>query len=142
MRRWDRFLDSYMEQYAARGVCAERVKMTRAALDRWGSWMKQRRPRVMLERVDADLLVRYIESRTTFRAKSTVYSTLSTMRGMGDFLVREGIWPINPLRWMKGPKISPYSRLPRRIDHEHILRARADMGTACASVEGLATHAG
>lgn len=79
MRRWDRFLDSYMEQYAARGICAERVKMTRAALDR---------PRVMLERVDADLLVRYIESRTTFRTKSTVYSTLSTMRGMGDFLVR------------------------------------------------------
>lgn len=120
MRRWDRFLDSYMERYAARGVCPERIKSTRSALERWGSWMKQRRPRVMLERVDADLLVRYIESRTSFRAKSTVYNTLSTMRGIGDFLVREGIWQINPLRWMKGPKISPYSRLPRRIDREHM----------------------
>jgi hypothetical protein len=58
-RRWDRFLDSYMEQYATRGVCAERVKMTRAPLERWGGWMNQRGPRVMLERVDADLLVRY-----------------------------------------------------------------------------------
>lgn len=120
MRRWDRFLDSYMEQYAARGVCRERIKSTRSTLERWGSWMKQRRPRVMLERVDADLLVRYIESRTSFRAKSTVYNTLSTMRGLGDFLVREGIWQINPLRWMKGPKVSPYSRLPRRIDREHM----------------------
>jgi len=34
MRRWDRFLDSYMEQYAARGVCAGRVKSTRSALER------------------------------------------------------------------------------------------------------------
>ncbi len=119
MRRWDRFLDSYREQYAARGICAERVKTTRATLERWGGWMKQRRPRVILERVDADLLVRYIESRTSFRAKSTVYGTLSTMRGMGDYLVREGIWQINPLRWMKGPRVTPYSRLPRRIDREH-----------------------
>jgi polar amino acid transport system substrate-binding protein len=39
-------------------VCADRIKMTRAALERWGGWMKQRRPRVILERVDADLLVR------------------------------------------------------------------------------------
>jgi site-specific recombinase XerD len=120
MRRWDRLLDVYMEQYCARGTCAERVKSTRATLERWGGWMKQRRPRVMLERVEADLLVRYIESRTSFRAKSTVYGTLSTMRGMGDFLVREGIWQVNPLRWMKGPKVTPYHRLPRRIDREHM----------------------
>jgi site-specific recombinase XerD len=82
--------------------------------------MKQRRPRIALERIDADLLVRYIQSRTSFRAKSTVYGTLSTMRGMGDFLVREGIWQVNPLRWMKGPKVTPYHRLPRRIDREHM----------------------
>src|SRR5260370_42118730 len=113
MRRWDRFLDSYMEQYAARGVCAERIKSTRAALERWGSWMKQRRPRVMRERVDAGLLVRYVESRTSLRSKSTVYGTISTIGGMGDFLVSEGMWQINPLRRMMGPKISPDRRLPR-----------------------------
>jgi site-specific recombinase XerD len=82
--------------------------------------MKQRRPRPILERVDAELLVRYMESRASFRAKATVYATLSTMRGMGDFLVRQGVWQANPLRWMKGPKITPYSRLPRRIDREHM----------------------
>jgi site-specific recombinase XerC len=42
------------------------------------------------------------------------------MRGMGDYLVREGIWQSNPLRWMKGPKVTPYSRLPRRIEREHM----------------------
>jgi site-specific recombinase XerD len=120
MRRWDRFLDLYMEQYVARGICEATIKHTRSRLERWGNWMKQRRPRVMIERIDADLLVRYLESRTNFRVKSTVYGTLSTMRGMGDFLVREGVWQVNPLRWMKGPKVTPYSRLPRRIDREHM----------------------
>ena len=42
------------------------------------------------------------------------------MRGFGDFLVRQGLWKINPLRWMKGPKVTPYSRLPKRIDHAHM----------------------
>jgi len=73
--------------------------------------------------------VRFIETRSSFRAKSTVYGTLSVMRGMGEYLVREGVWTSNPLRWMKGPKVTPYSRLPRRLDRadmEALWRAAAD----------------
>ncbi len=73
-----------------------------------------------MEKIDADLITRYIASCSSFRAKSTVYGTLSTMRGFGDYLVRQGLWSINPLRWMKGPKVTPYSRLPKRIDQEHM----------------------
>ncbi len=42
------------------------------------------------------------------------------MRGFGDFLVRQGLWTISPLRWMKGPKVTAYSRLPKRIDQGHM----------------------
>ena len=56
-----------------------------------------------IERIDADLITRYIASCSSFRAKATVYGTLSTMRGFGDYLVRQGLWTRNPLRWMKGP---------------------------------------
>jgi integrase/recombinase XerD len=77
--------------------------------------MKRRRPRPKLEQVDAEMLTAYIESRGSFRAKSTVAGVLSAMRGMGEYLVREGVWLSNPLRWMKGPKRSPYHRLPKRI---------------------------
>jgi site-specific recombinase XerD len=66
------------------------------------------------------MITRYISNCSSFRAKATVYATLSTMRGFGDYLVRQGLWRINPLRWMKGPKVSPYSRLPKRIDHAHM----------------------
>ncbi len=120
MRRWDRLVERYMEEYQARGICAATVAHTQSRLERWGRWLKGRRPRVAIEEIDAQLITRYIASRTSFRAKATVYGTLSTMRGFGDFLVREGLWSVNPLRWMKGPKVTPYSRLPRRIDREHM----------------------
>jgi hypothetical protein len=32
MKRWDRLLDAYIEQYRARGVCAESVRMNSARL--------------------------------------------------------------------------------------------------------------
>jgi len=120
MRRWDRLVDSYIEEYRARGVSAASVAMNTARLDRWGRWLKARRPRVAIERIDSESITRYIESCSTFKAKATVYGTLSSMRMFGDYLVRQGLWTINPLRWMKGPKISPYSRLPRRIDRQHM----------------------
>jgi integrase/recombinase XerD len=58
------------------------------------------------------------------------------MRGFGDYLVRQGLWKINPLRWMKGPKVTPYSRLPKRIDHAHMeamWRAAANRGGGYSS---------
>ena len=120
MRRWERLLDGYLEEYAGRGRSPGMEARVARVLERWGRWMKRRRPRPQLERIDADLLVTYIRSCTTFRSKSTVYGTLSVMRGMGDYLVREGVWPANPLRWMRGPKVTPYSRLPKRIDTEQM----------------------
>jgi integrase/recombinase XerC len=120
MRRWDRLVEGYIEEYRARGINPATVAHTAAALDRWGRWLKQRRPRVSIERIDADLITRYIASCATFRAKATVYGNLSTMRGFGDYLVRQGLWTVSPLRWMKGPKVSPYSRLPKRIEHAHM----------------------
>ena len=120
MKRWDRLVDAYIEEYRARGIGEATINHTGARLDRWGLWLKQRRPRVPIERIDAELIRRYIASCSSFRAKATVYGTLSTMRGFGDFFVRQGLWTINPLRWMKGPKITPYSRLPKRIDQAHL----------------------
>lgn len=120
MRRWDRLLDAYVEEYRARGVSRESVTYTQARLDRWGRWLKRRRPRIAIEEIDVELITGYVVNCSSFRAKATVSATLSTMRRFGDYLVHQGLWKINPLRWMKGPKITPYSRLPKRIDHAHL----------------------
>ena len=132
MRRWDRLQDAYMEEYRARGLSPETVSYTESRLDRWGGWLKKRRPRIVIEGIDADAITAYITKCTSFRSKATVYATLSTMRGFGDYLVRQGLWKINPLRWMKGPKVTPYSRLPKRIDPVHMetmWRAAASRGS-------------
>ena len=116
MRRWDGLVDAYLEEYVARGVSAGMIDNVRRELERWGSWMKRRRPRPKLEELEPELIIRYIEQRTPFRSKATVYSVMSRMRGMGDFLVRQGVWRSNPLRWLQGPKVTPYHRMPKRID--------------------------
>jgi integrase/recombinase XerD len=131
MRRWDRLQEAYMEEYRARGVSEQTVAYTEARLDRWGRWLKKRRPRVAIENIDAEMITPYLANCTSFRSKATVYGTLSTMRGFGDYLVRQGLWKVNPLRWMRGPKVTPYSRLPKRIDHAHmeaLWRAAANRG--------------
>lgn len=129
MRGWDQLLDGYLAEYAARGLCDGSVGRATSVLGHWGEWLKRRRPRPRIDQIDAPLITGFIESRTSFKSKSTVYCTLSVMRGMGEFLVREGIWESNPLRWMKGPKVTPYSRLPKRLDRadvEALWKAAAD----------------
>ena len=115
MRRWDSVVDRFMQEYSSRGITQATVDKVRCELDKWGSWMKRRRPRPKLETIDSDLLLRYIQDRSAFRSKSTVSSIVSVMRCMGEFLVREGYWSQNPFRWIRGPKLHDRSHLPRRI---------------------------
>lgn len=104
MQRRDRLIEQYVAECATRGLAEGTLLQRRRELERWGSWLKRRRPRVRLEEVDAPLVIAYVRARMAFRSKPTVSSTMSVMRGMGEFLVREGIWVRNPLRWLEGPK--------------------------------------
>jgi len=118
MRRWDRLAEGYLSECEARGLAPQTLERMAGEVDRWGSWLKRRRPRPSLDEIDADLITRYLTGRASFRAKSTLASILGVMRGMGDYLVREGVWVSSPLRWMKGPKIDPRRLSPRRIGRE------------------------
>lgn len=116
MRRWDTLAEGYIQEYEARGVNPATVENAHRELMRMGSWMKRRRPKPRLESIGAELLTRYIQDRTPFKSKSTVYSLISRLRCFGDYLVRQGVWLENPLKWMHGPKVTPYHRMPQRID--------------------------
>lgn len=122
MRRWDGLLDGYLEELRARELAAATVVQFQRELDRWGSWLKHRRPRPSLEKVDSDLVIDYLRRRTRFRAKATVSGTMSILRGMGDYLVRQEIWQSNPLRWMRGPKLDWRTHMPRRIGSESMVK--------------------
>jgi site-specific recombinase XerD len=115
MRRWDGLVDKYIAEYSARGIAGDTVMNNRRELERWGTWMKHRRPRPQLEKIEPTLLIDYIEQRSAFRSKATVSGVVSKMRCMGEFLVREGYWVKNPFRWIKGPKLNPRAHSPGRI---------------------------
>jgi len=133
MRGWDQLLDGYLAECSSRGLAEATVQKVARELERWGRWMKRCRPRPTLDQIDASLIVRFIRSRSSFRSNSTVYGTLSTMRGMGEYLVRQGVWQSNPTRWMRGPKISPYSRLPKRLGGDELER----LWSAAADCQGV-----
>ena len=55
MRRWDRLVDGYIEEYRGRGICEATVAHTESRLRQWGNWLKGRRPRPVLEDIDPQL---------------------------------------------------------------------------------------
>lgn len=115
MRRWDTLAESYIQECGARGLTEAYVFHLQTELERWGNWLKRRRPKPRLEEIPPDFHVCFIQERTAFRAKATVSGVISKMRCFGDYLVAQGVWADNPLRWMQGPKLTPYHRMPKRI---------------------------
>ena len=119
MKRWDGLLEKYVSQQHTRGLSESTIAGRRRELVCFGNWLKARRPKHALDDISADLIVAYVRSRGAFHSRSTVASVTSILRSVGEFLVLEGIWRTNPLRWMRGPKMDPRRQLPRRIGREH-----------------------
>lgn len=119
MRRWDGLLEKYLALQHTRGLAETTIVHRERELVWFGAWLKRRKPRPKLEEVSAELIVRYVQSRSAFHSRSTVSGVVSSLRSMGEFLVQEAHWRTNPLRWMRGPKMDPRRGLPRRIGREH-----------------------
>jgi integrase/recombinase XerD len=120
MRRWDGLLDRYVARLQTRGLSVATIDSRSRELTRFGAWLKARRPRLQLEQVDADTIVRYVRMRSSFHARATVSSVVSELRCMGEFLVEAGIWPKNPLRWLRGPKLDVRRQIPKRIGQDEL----------------------
>jgi len=118
MRRWDNLVEHYVNEYSARGVSQGSIDSVRRDMNKWGNWLKSRRPRPTIECIGSDMILQFIAARTTFKSKSTAYSIISRMRGMGDFLCGNGFWKTNPLRWIEAPRVELRSHLPKRIGHQ------------------------
>ena len=119
MRSWDSLIEKYLRACQARGLMESTIAGRERELHRFRIWLSKRRPRPRVEDVDGEMLTAYIRSRTTFHSKSSVGSVVSILRGFGEFLLLEGVWIGNPMRWIQGPKLDPRARLPRRITRSH-----------------------
>lgn len=119
MRRWDGLVESYLEVCEARGLSLESRRGIRGELDRFGSWLKRRRPKPHLEEVDGPILIEYLRRRKPFHAKTSVVAVASKLRCLGEYLVEQEVWKQNPMRWVRGPRLDPGGKLPGRIGTEH-----------------------
>lgn len=137
MRRWDGLVDDYLFELESRGLVPATLASRQRELDRFGLWLKRRRPRPKLEEVGADQVVAYMTGRASFRAKSTAAGILSHLRCMGDYLVGREVWSENPLRWMRGPKIDWQRQAPPRIKRSAML---ALWRTAASERSGYYRH--
>lgn len=120
MRRWDGLVDGYTRVCRTRGLAEVTIEDRVRELERFGNWLKRRKPKVQLDRVSSEHVIRFISDRAAFRLKSRVCCVVSHLRGMGEYLVQEGIWAQNPLRWIRGPKLDRRRRLPKRIRKPHL----------------------
>jgi hypothetical protein len=50
-------------------------------------------------------MLAYLRLRTQFHAKSTVSDGASKLHCLAEYLVRQGLWLENPMRWVLGPRL-------------------------------------
>lgn len=120
MNEWQKLVDDYVRVCRLRGLSPVTVELRQRELDRWGQWLRKRDPRFNVRDIGQDLIVDYVKSRSAFAARTTVGGIMSELRCMGEYLVSQGVWGQNPLRWMRGPKLDPRRRLPAGIEKVHL----------------------
>ena len=91
MKRWDALADRFLEGYSARGLADGSVAAMRREWQRWGGWLKSRRPRPRLDEVAGEHVTEYLGSYGKFRAKTTQYGMMSRMRRIAQRLVGEAV---------------------------------------------------
>lgn len=122
MRNWDSLVCKYCEEYQTLGRSKGSLNKVRSELDRFGNWLKSKRPWPAVEDIGLELIQKYLSSRGTCKAKSTLSGVISVIRCFGVFLEREEIWQVNHLRWIKGPKIYPNSKQPKIVSKKTLER--------------------
>ena len=70
MRRWDSLVDEYLHECEVAGLSTATIKVRGSELGRWGGWLKRRRPKPELEKIDPVQIVEYIRSRSAYHAKA------------------------------------------------------------------------
>jgi len=137
MRNWEKHVKNYIRHCETKGLVASTLDQREKLLLDWGVWLRMRRPAPSLEEVgrESEHIINYIISRTAFRSKSFTYSVVSNLRCMGRFLVEEGVWESNPLRWIQGPHVDPWSKLPRRISKQRLRKLLEGAGETMRSYD-------
>lgn len=118
MRRWDQLTEKYRKTLEARGLAEGTIKGRITEMEKWGLDLKRQRPWVKIEDIKREQIEGYLIKRGKFKGKWMRYGLVSHLRQIGYFLVREGLWLENPLRWIHGPDVNGRMKLPRGVSKD------------------------
>lgn len=109
-------IEGYLEySRVIKGICDESVLHTKYELQKFSLYLAQKYGSVTqarLANISSTDIIQYLAKTGTFRAKTTVLSKLSMLKGF--FKYAEGMEMIekDPAKWLKGPRIDRLERLP------------------------------
>jgi integrase/recombinase XerD len=126
MQQYDALIESYIKRCEARNIGKSTIYTRRREIEKFGLWVKRKKPRPKLEKINSEIILDYLKSQSVFRARSTVQAKFSNLRCFFDFLVENNVWHRNPLKWIQGPKVLINSHVPKtlnKIQVEALLKA-------------------
>ncbi len=98
MKQYDALLDVYEKQLSIRGIGASTILIRRREIERFGLWIKRKKPCPKFSDISAEHIINYFKERSAFKARTTIQGRFSDLRCFFDFLVQENFWKKNPLR--------------------------------------------
>lgn len=113
MRRWDNVVNGFIAEYSVRNISEHQIRNRERELAKFGIWLKRKKPCPKIEEISLELIHEYLKSRTTFLSKGSTCAVIGALRAIGDYLVENGLWLQNPLRWMSGPKLNNTRKIPK-----------------------------
>jgi len=105
MRRWDSFVEKFIHSLETRNLSEGFIDLNFRELQRFGGWLKRRKPRPELSEVEYSHITEYLSARSRFKSKSTTCSVLTALRGMGNFLVDERSGSLTPCDGLKAQRL-------------------------------------
>lgn len=122
MNSFEKLVDGFVAECRSRGVGESTIKIRKSFLLKWGVWLRTSGFGGPIDEVNAEMIHKFLKSRSVFKAKSTVSGEMSTLRCFGEYLSREGVWQKNCLRWMPSPKLRVNKHVPKSLKKDDIER--------------------
>jgi len=120
MKKYDALVEDYVRLCEFRKIGKHTIYTRRREIEKFGLWVKRKRPRPKLEDVNAEIIINYLKAQSTCRARSTVQGKFSNLRCFFEFLVEENVWHKNPLKWIRGPKMIVNSHIPKSLKNNEV----------------------
>jgi site-specific recombinase XerD len=92
---FEKLVEGFVQECKSRGVSEGTIRTRERFLLNWGVWLRTSGCGTPIEEVNAEVIQKFLKGRSIFKATATVAGEISQLRCFGDYLNRQGIWPLS-----------------------------------------------